>query len=101
MSRERGTRRNLLDCLERISEKAPRLRIFATCRELQGIKEGTDSLQAEIVLISEHLVDADIRKYVASELSRHRRLRRLGGATKILIMETFAEKADGMYGSLQ
>lgn len=89
-------RRNMLDGLERLSRKASNLKILATSRELRDIQDCMDSVGAGIIPISTQLVDADVRRYVANELSRDRRLGRLDGATKTLIIETFAEKADGM-----
>jgi Cdc6-like AAA superfamily ATPase len=91
-----GARRNMLDGLERLSEKASNLRIFATSRELRDIRQCMDSLEAEVVTISSRPVDADIGRYVAGELSRDRKLSRLDEDTKTLIMETFARNADGM-----
>jgi hypothetical protein len=89
-------RQHMLDGLERLSEKAPNLRIFATSRDLQSIEECMHTLEAVVVSISTRPVDADIRRYVLSELSRDRKLSRLDEPTKVLIMKTFAEKADGM-----
>lgn len=89
-------RRKMLDCLERLSRKGSKLRIFATSRELWDIKECMDSLGAETVPTSTRAVNADIGKYVASELSQDRRLSRLDKSIRTLIMQTFADKADGM-----
>jgi ankyrin repeat domain-containing protein 50 len=89
-------RRNMLDGLERLSRKASNLKILATSRELWDIHDCMDLLRADVVPISTRPVDADIKRYVATELSRDRRLGRLDRATKTLIIETFAEKADGM-----
>jgi ankyrin repeat domain-containing protein 50 len=89
-------RRNMLDGLERFSEKASNLRIFATSRELQDIHERMDLLGADAVPISTQPVDADIGRYVGNELSRDRRLCRLDEHLKTLIIKTFAKKADGM-----
>ena len=89
-------RRDLLDCLERLSQKAANLRILATSRELGDIRECMHSLEAQDVLVSTGAVDADIGRYVSNELSRDRKLSRLDGGTKTLIEDTFAQKADGM-----
>ena len=86
----------MLDYLERLSEKAPNLRIFATSRELRDVRECMETLEAEVFSVSTRPVDADIGRYVSSAISRDRKLNRLDGATKTLIIETFAEKADGV-----
>ena len=89
-------RRNVLDGLERICEKAPNLKVLATSHELRDIHDRMDSLGANVVPINSRLVDVDIEKYVEGELSRDRKLSRLDKNLKTLIMKTFAEKADGM-----
>jgi hypothetical protein len=88
--------RNMLDGLERLSQKATNLKILVTSRELRDIYDCMNLLGADTVLISTSPVDADIRRYVEQELSRDRKLRRWDEGLKTLIMETFAEKADGM-----
>ena len=87
---------SMLDGLERLSEKAPNLKILATSRELLDIHNRMDLLGADVVPISTRSVDIDIERYVESELSRDRKLSRLDGHLKTLIKKTFAEKADGM-----
>ena len=89
-------RRSMLDRLERLSEKGSKLRIFATSRRLWDVEECMHSLGAEVVSTGTPPVDADIGKYVASELSSDRRLNRLDENTKSLVMQTFAKNADGM-----
>ena len=89
-------RRNMLDGLERLSKKASNLKVLATSREVRDIHDCMDSLGAEVIPISTRPVDADIKKYVESELSRDRRLSRLDRDLKTSIIKTFAEKADGM-----
>jgi hypothetical protein len=54
------------------------------------------SPRRQALLIGTRPVDADIGKYVSSELLRDPKLRRLDRATKALIEETFVEKADRM-----
>jgi hypothetical protein len=89
-------RRNMLEGLERLVGKASKLKVLATSRELQDIREHMDSFGADVLPISTLPVDANIERYVGSELLRDRKLRRLDGELKTLIMKTFAEKADGM-----
>lgn len=94
-------RRDMLGSLERLSKRAANLRIFATSRELRDIHDRIESLQADVISVGTCPVDADIGTYVSSELSRDKKLNRLEGSTKTLIMETFAEKANGMCVSVQ
>ncbi|KAK6400537.1 hypothetical protein LTR81_024200 [Elasticomyces elasticus] len=54
-------------------------------------------LGAETLFTSAQVVNTDIQRYVSAELSRDRNLCRLDEASKTLIQETFAEKADGMF----
>jgi hypothetical protein len=89
-------RRNVLDGLERLARTASNLNILATSREVRDIHDCMDSLGADVVPISTQSVDADIWRYVGSEMSRVRRLSRLDENLKTLILKTFAEKADGM-----
>ena len=87
---------NMLDGLERLSESASNLKIVATSRKLRDINDCMDSLGADVIPVNTRKVDADIGRYVGNELSRDRKLGRLDGDIKTLIMETFAQKADGM-----
>ena len=87
---------NMLDGLERLSERASNLKIVATSCKLRDINRCMESLGADIIPIDTRKVNADIGRYVGNELSRDRKLSRLDGDIKALIIETFAEKADGM-----
>jgi hypothetical protein len=87
---------NLLDGLERLSERASNLKIVATSRKLRDVNLCMESLGADIIPMDTREVNADIGRYVGNELSRDRKLSRLDGELKALIMETFAEKADEM-----
>ena len=91
-----NARRNMLDCLGSLSEKAQNFKIFATSRELLDIQESMFALDAAFIPISTLPVNTDIGRYVSREMSRDRKLSRLDEATKTLIIETFAEKAEGM-----
>ena len=89
-------RQTVLKRLEWLSRSAPNVRILATSRELGDVRESMEMVGANPISIASRSVDADIRKYVSSELSRDRRLCRLDAATKTLIEETVLQKADGM-----
>ena len=82
--------------MEWLSQSAPNLRILATSRELRDVRESMEILDANPLPITTLSVDTDIRTYVASELSRDRKLGKLDEAIKTLIETTLSEKADGM-----
>ena len=89
-------RHYMMACLARLSDAASHVKILATSRELPDIRESMVMLGAKLVSIKTHSVDADIRKYMTTLLSRDHRLSRLETATKALIEDTISEKADGM-----
>lgn len=55
-----------------------------------------EMLRAERIFVAIRVVDADIRKYLSTELSHDRRLCRLDQVTKALIGETIGQKANGV-----
>ena len=87
---------NVLIFLERLARNASTLKIFATSRKARDIGDSMGSLGASPVPIATRSVDADIRRYVSMELSRDKKLSNWEQATKALIEDTFAQKADGM-----
>ena len=89
-------RQNLLKWLQALSLKVPKLRILATSRHLNDIKDGMDILEAKPVSMITDLVDKDIKKYVKNQLFDDPRLSRLNSVMKGRIEDVFREKADGM-----
>lgn len=89
-------RENVLQGLERLSLRASKLRILATSREVKDVRDCMGTLRADVISIATHIVDADIHKWVSSQLSRDRKLGRLDAATKASVEETISQKADGM-----
>lgn len=89
-------RQSVLEGLERLSQRAPNLRILATSRELNDVRDAMETLGADVMAIATLSVDADIHKWVSAELSCDRKLRQLDLATKVLVEETISKKADGM-----
>ena len=87
---------NMLRRLEGLARHAPKLKILATSRELSDVRESMETLGAEQIAIATRAVDADIKKYVSSQLSHERRLARLDSSSKTDIEETITQKADGM-----
>jgi hypothetical protein len=93
---ELDVRQGVLDRIETLTSHAPNLNIFATSRELPQIRESMDTLGFESLRVATSAVDADIRVYVATQLSRDRHFRKFGSATLGLIETTISGKADGM-----
>ena len=93
---DRETRQNVLECIERLSQRAPSLRIFASSRELRDVRETMKLIASEPLSVATCSVDADISKWVSSQLSRDGRLCELDPETKSLIGDTISQKADGM-----
>ena len=89
-------RQNVLEGLERLSQGSRNLRVLATSREVSDVRDSIKTLGADVISIATHIVDADIHKWVKTQLSRDRKLGRLDPATKALIEETTSQKADGM-----
>nr|POE59396.1 isoform 2 of ankyrin repeat domain-containing protein 50 [Quercus suber] len=90
-------RHSTLECLAGLLQRAPRLKILATSRELPDIRTSMTVLRSEEMRLVSRFIDADIRRYVGGCLSRDYRLSRLDGKTKTFIEETIAAKADGMF----
>jgi hypothetical protein len=93
---EHDVRQGVLDRIETLTSHAPNLNIFATSRELPQIRESMDAFGFESLRIATSAVDADIRVYVATQLSRDRHFRKFGSATLGMIETTISNKADGM-----
>jgi len=89
-------RQRMLAFLAVISREAPSVRIFATSRELADVRKSMEALGAALLSIATHSVDADIQKYVSTQLSINHRMSRLDPTTKTIIEETISTKADGM-----
>ena len=92
---ETGERQILLERLERLSG-APNLKILVTSREVGDVRFSMELLGADKIAIAADFVDADIHKWVSSQLLRDRKLIRLDLATKALVEKTITQKADGM-----
>jgi hypothetical protein len=93
---EHDVRQGVLDRIETLTSHAPNINIFATSRELPQICESMDALGFESLRVVTSAVDADIRVYVATQLSRDRHFRKFGSATLSMIETTISGKADGM-----
>ena len=89
-------RQNVLDGLERLASEAPNIRTFVTSREVSDVGESMETLGADLVSVAARSVDADIQRYISSQLSRDRKLSKLDKTTKKLIEDTISRRADGM-----
>jgi hypothetical protein len=90
------TRQSVLARIERLTQDAPNLRILATSREMDRIRESMEALIAEPLRVTTHAVDGDIQTYLAKEVSRDRSLCKLSSEMRTLIESTIASQADGM-----
>jgi hypothetical protein len=90
------TRQSVLARIERLTQDASNLKIFATSRELDSIRKSMEALAAEPLRVITRAVDADIQVYLSTELSRDRNLCELSPEMRTLIESTIASQADGM-----
>ncbi|KAI9686777.1 MAG: hypothetical protein M1822_002837 [Bathelium mastoideum] len=90
-------RQAMLERVESLTQSASNLKILATSRELRDVRESMETVKAEPISVATSAVDEDIRKYVATQLSRDRRFSRLNSKTTTLIEETISSRADGMF----
>ena len=89
-------RQNVLEGLERVTQKARNIRIFVTSREVTNIGDSMQTLGASFTSMPARSVDADIQRYASHQLSRDRKLSKLDATTKSLIRDTISHRADGM-----
>jgi hypothetical protein len=90
------TRQSVLARIERLTQDAPNLRVFATSREMDRIRKSMEALIAEPLRVTTLAVDDDIQIYLAKEISRDRSLYALSPEMRTLIESTIASQADGM-----
>ena len=84
----------LLDAIMELNKGG--IRLFATSRPLQVIKDSFFHLPSISMEMMEYAVSTDIRLHVTKELDSHRRLRILDASLKKEIHSALCEKADGM-----
>ena len=89
-------RQRVLERIERLTQEASNLKIFATSRELPAIRESMEALGSQLLRIATSSVDADIQFWIANRLSSDRSFRRFGTVALDLIESTISKKADGM-----
>jgi hypothetical protein len=89
-------RQMVLDGVQQLLIRAPNVRALVTSRDVPDIRSRMEVLGATQLNIAPETVDADIGKYVSSQLSRDRKLSRLDFSTRILIEDTLSKKGNGM-----
>ncbi|KAI7209557.1 hypothetical protein KC333_g8670 [Hortaea werneckii] len=94
---ENNTRQDMLLQLEELVRNSGNVKIVATSREERRIEQSMVRLGAERIKVAKSKVNDDIRKYVASELSKDPRLSSLTSETTELIKADLSSRADGMF----
>jgi hypothetical protein len=89
-------RQRVLQGLDDILEQSPNLGILITSRDETDIRQWIEQSDTASISITTEVVDADIRKYINTQMTRNPKLSRLDPATKSLVEETLLQKADGM-----
>jgi ankyrin repeat domain-containing protein 50 len=89
-------RQNVLEGLERVTQKAGNVRMFITSREVTDVRDSMQTLGAISISLAARSVDADIQRYTLRQLSLNRKLCKLDSTTKNLIRDTISQRADGM-----
>jgi hypothetical protein len=89
-------RQTVLDGVQQLLTRAPNVRVFVTSRGLPDIRSRMEALGATQLNIATKTIDADVRRYVSSQLSRDRKLSRLDLPTQTSIEDTLSKKANGM-----
>ena len=89
-------RQNVLEGLERVTQRAGNVRMFVTSREVTDIGDSMQTLGANMTSVVAQSVDADIERYISRQLLYDRKLSKLNGSTKNLIRAMISQRADGM-----
>lgn len=93
---DQETRQSVLARIETLTRDAPNLKIFTTSRELPAIRESMAALGSKPMCAATSAVNADIRIYVANQLSEDRNFGKFKKETVDLIESTVSSRADGM-----
>ena len=65
---DHDARQRVLERIERLTQEASNLKIFATSRELPAIRESMEALGSQSLRIATSSVDADIQFWIANRL---------------------------------
>lgn len=96
-----GVRESVLTGIEELLDQTPNVRMLVTSRDAPDIRCSMEKLGANPLSIAARTVDADIKKYVSTQLSHGHTLSRLAPATKTLIEDTLPQKSNGMCVAMQ
>ncbi|KAM0719563.1 hypothetical protein Q7P37_003693 [Cladosporium fusiforme] len=91
------TRQTVLSGVEEFLTRASNVRMLVTSRDIPDIRSRLEELGTEHLSIAGQTVDADIGRYISTQLSRDHKLSRLDPTTHTLILDTLAKKASGMF----
>lgn len=91
-----GVRGDVLEWIEGLLRQAPNLSILITSRDVPDIHGVMEIVEADSICIAAQTVNADIQRYVSTQMLRDQKLSRLDCGTEELVAETLARKADGM-----
>jgi hypothetical protein len=89
-------RQRVLRGIEDIVEQSPNVRILITSRDETNIRHCMEQLDTASISIATGVVDADIKRYITTQMNSSSKLSRLDLTTKRLVEETLSHKADGM-----
>ncbi|KAK3618321.1 hypothetical protein LTR56_024715 [Elasticomyces elasticus] len=89
-------RQHVLDGIEELLERAQNIRVLITSRDVPDVRSVVEKLRAQALSIKAQTVDADIQKYVSTQISRDHRLSKLE-SSRTMIEDTLVQKADGMF----
>jgi hypothetical protein len=89
-------RQGVLERVERLTQDALNLKMFATSRELNRICKKMETLAFEPLPVATCAVDADIRVYLSTQVSGDQNLCTLSPEMRTLIESSIASQADGM-----
>lgn len=94
---EPAARDDMLEGVKRLTKCTPTLKVFATSRDVEDVRETMNDLQAKHISPATHLSDGDIAKYVSHQLAEDKKLSKLSEDSKELIKTTISRDGDGMY----
>ena len=87
---------NVLARIKDLLQRAPKIRMLATSRDVPEVRNCMEALKVGSISMAARTVDPDIQRYVSTQLSHNWKLSQLDVATREMIQETFAQKANGM-----
>lgn len=93
---EQDGRLDILASLEMLLQTFPNIRMIATSRDYPEIRSRIKSIQATPTPLDRQAVDSDIQKFVSTQLAQDMQLRQWPAASRKLVEETLAQKAQGM-----